>query len=93
MDMTRIAKCNASTCAYNMDSLCRTPGITVGPHAECNTYNHASSRGGFPEVKGGVGACLDSNCKFNRQMECQAPNINVASHNKHADCETFEPSK
>ena len=47
MNMVSISKCNMSTCAYNMDGACHTLAITVGPHAECNTYVHASSRGGF----------------------------------------------
>lgn len=90
MDMSSIMKCNMANCVYNMNELCHTLGITVGPHAECNTYNHGSSKGGFSEVKGGIGACLASECKFNEQLECRAPNINVVSHDRHADCETFE---
>ena len=57
MDMVGISKCSMVTCAYYKAGACHTLGITVGPHAECNTYVHASSRGGFPEVKGGIGAC------------------------------------
>ncbi len=90
MDMTEILACNMSTCAYNMNDTCHTLGINVGPHAECNTYTHESSRGGFQEVNGGIGACLASNCKFNNQLECRASNINVASHDRHVDCETFQ---
>ncbi|MBI2328952.1 MAG: DUF1540 domain-containing protein [Chloroflexi bacterium] len=90
MDMTRILKCNMSTCAYNMNNICHTPGINVGSHAECNTYTHGSSKGGFPEAKGGIGACLASECKFNEQLECRISSINVASHDRHADCETFQ---
>ena len=75
-----------STCAYFKDGACHTLGITVGPHAECNTYVHASSRGGFPEVKGGIGACLASGCKFNNKLECQAKEVNVPTDAKHADC-------
>ncbi len=89
MDMTPILACNMSTCAYNMNYVCHTPGINVGPHAECNTYIHASSKGGLQEVEGGIGACLASDCKFNERLECQASNISVANHERHADCETF----
>jgi hypothetical protein len=77
-------------CAYNMDGLCHTLAITVGPHAECNTYVHASSRGGFSEVIGGIGACLAADCRFNDRLECSVPEIHVSSHDKHADCEAFE---
>lgn len=90
MDMTRIRRCEMKSCAYNMDGCCRTLGITVGPHAECNTYVHASSRGGYDDINGGVGACLASECKFNDRLECKACDIDVSSHEKHADCETFE---
>ena len=90
MDMVQILKCNMSTCAYNMYDVCHTPGINVGPHAECNTYTHGGSGGGFQEVKGGIGACFASNCTFNDQLECGAMDINVASHDRHADCEIFQ---
>jgi Domain of Unknown Function (DUF1540) len=90
MKMTSISKCNMGTCAYNKENSCHTPGITVGPHGECSTYVHASSRGGFPKVSAGVGACTASSCKFNNQLECKAPKIDVAVDDKHADCQTFE---
>lgn len=93
MNMTQIAKCDMSSCAYNMEGVCRTLAITVGAHAECNTYNHGSSKGGFKEAKGGIGACLASDCKFNDQLECAIPKVNVASHDRHADCETFRPRR
>jgi hypothetical protein len=89
MNMTGISKCNMTTCAYNKESSCRTPGITVGPHAECNTYVHASSHGGFDDVKAGVGACTAAGCKFNKKLECQAPKVDIAVDEKHADCTTF----
>ena len=90
MKMVSIAKCTMSTCAYNMEGGCHTLGISVGPHAECNTYLHASSRGGFPEVKGGIGACTASGCKFNNKLEWQAPKVDVAVDAKHAGCKTFQ---
>ncbi len=90
MNMSPIEKCSMANCAYNKGGFCRTLGITVGAHAECNTFVHASSRGGYPEVKGGIGACLASECKFNQLLECQAKKVDVASHGKHADCETFQ---
>ncbi len=91
MDMSQIMKCSMADCAYNRDNLCHTLGISVGPHTECNTYIHASSKGGFQEAKGGVGACSASDCSFNDRLECRASGINVASHDRHADCETFKP--
>ncbi|MBI2830860.1 MAG: DUF1540 domain-containing protein [Chloroflexi bacterium] len=90
MEMSQVAKCNASTCTYNKQNICHTLGINVGPHAECNTYHHGSARGGFAEVKGGIGACFASDCKFNQQLECKSPNIDVAFHSLHADCQTYQ---
>ena len=92
MDMIEINACDKLDCVYNKESRCHTLGITVGPHAECNTFSHASGRGGFDEVNGGVGACLAVDCRFNDSMECQAPSINVTTHARHPDCETFEPA-
>jgi len=83
MEMTQIGNCN-------MDRLCHTLAITVGPHALCDTYIHGSSKGGFSDANGGIGSCLAADCKFNEQLECRAPEIDVSSHDKHADCETFE---
>ena len=93
MEMSKIAVCNMSTCAYNKDNRCRTPGITVGPHAECNTFSHASARGGFDEINGGVGACLAADCKFNDRLECKSPNIGVEAHDRHSDCKTYHSGK
>ncbi len=90
MNVTQILACDMSNCAYNTNYICHTPGINVGPHAECSTYTHGSSKGGFQEVTGGIGACLASDCKFNERLECQAPNIGVANHDRHADCKTFQ---
>jgi hypothetical protein len=93
MEMSKIRGCSMFTCAYNRDDMCHTAGITVGPHAECFTYVHASPLAGFPELKGIIGACQASNCKFNKNLECQAPAVDVAEHDRHADCDTFEPVK
>ena len=92
MEITKVAQCDMFTCAYNRDQMCHTVGITVGPHAECNTYVHGSPQG-FPEVVAGIGACLASNCKFNKNLECQAPKVDIINHDRHADCETFQPMK
>lgn len=91
MDMTLVLKCDMSTCAYNKRNLCHISGINVGPHAECNTYTHGSARGGFAEIKGAIGACMASDCKFNDQLECVASDINVSGHDRHADCEKYQP--
>jgi hypothetical protein len=94
MEMSQIVKCNVSTCVFNRGNSCHILGITVGPHGECNTsFNHANASGGFDEVKGGVGACLATHCKFNDRFVCKAQGIGVTVHDRHADCETFQPRK
>ncbi len=90
MQMSGISPCNVKNCAYNMDNNCHTPVITVGPHAECNTFNQGSRKNGWKDVKGSVGACLASDCRFNEMLECVAPAIHVINHSEHADCKTFE---
>ena len=89
MDMVSIAKCSMVDCAYNKNRECHTPAITVGDHAECNTYVHASARGGYKDVTGAVGACRAMDCRYNDALECHAAAIDVADHDKHADCATF----
>ncbi len=93
MEMSEISKCNMSVCVYNRENCCITPGITVGSHAECITFNHGSAKGGFDNVNGGVGACLAADCKFNEQLECKAPKIDVTVHDRHPDCATFQLKK
>jgi hypothetical protein len=90
MDMAPVLKCSMSACAYNSESICHTPGINVGPHAECGTFTHGSAKAGFEETKGAVGACQATECTFNERLECKAPDIEVANHERHADCETFK---
>lgn len=92
-NMSTIRTCSMSVCVYNKDNRCITPGITVGPHAECNTFNHNTAKGGFADINGGVGACLASDCKFNEKFECKAPKIDVAVHERHPDCGTFQPKR
>ena len=65
MKMNQITTCNMTDCAYNRQNCCRTLGITVGPHTECNTFRHASTRGGFIEIQGGVGASSAADCEYN----------------------------
>lgn len=91
METAQIKMCDMSNCAYNTDDMCHTIGINVGAHAECNTYNHGSSKGGFPDTRTGVGSCFASDCRFNGLLECKVTNISVANHGRHADCKTFQP--
>ena len=92
MEISDIDSCDMTSCSYNMRNQCHTFAISVGPHAECDTfYYRAEDQGGFEETTGKIGACVASNCKFNEQLECKAGNIDVGSHKAHADCRTYEP--
>ena len=93
MEMTPVTVCNMAACAYNIDNRCHTPGITVGPHAECDTFSHSYTavKSGTKEASAGVGACTTADCTFNKQLECHAPDISVSAHSGHPDCRTFRP--
>jgi hypothetical protein len=79
-------------CSYKKEKQCHTLAISIGPHAECSTFNYrGNSSGGFQEVTGGIGACIASDCQFNQELECRDPNIDVRDHQTHADCETYKP--
>lgn len=91
MSMPRIISCSVSECAYNRDNQCHTLAITVGNagHPACDTFHKFSSKGGGPDLSGGVGACKMDICKFNKSLECSASGITVGPHSGHADCKTF----
>ncbi len=93
MKMPKITSCDVANCSYNRNKQCHAMAITVGgPEvcACCDTYLHASHKGGVPETTGGVGACKVETCSFNSSFECAAPGIKVGLHQGHADCATFK---
>ncbi len=92
MGMSKIARCDATDCSYNMNSKCHTMAITVGNSecAFCDTYTKISEKGGAGDVIGGVGACRESDCKHNKSLECNAGSIDVGLHAGHADCVTYK---
>lgn len=90
MKMPKINKCDMRDCSYNKNDQCHALAITVGGnHPMCDTYLHASARGGDIESIGSVGACKVDSCKFNKSLECSAGQISVGLHGNHADCKTF----
>lgn len=91
MEMSTVESCSQDACSYNEDSDCTTPGINVGPHAECATYVNSGMDGGAGDgATSGVGACVATECEYNEDLECVTPTIRVGSHEIHADCLTFE---
>jgi hypothetical protein len=95
MSMSKINSCDVTDCAYNKHNSCHTPAITVGGIGEscpeCDTYLHASQRGGVVDLTGGVGACKVSGCEYNEALECTAGAISVGKHKNHAECMTYDP--
>lgn len=92
--MVQIQRCDVVDCSYNKNKQCHTMAITVGGPEDacplCDTYVHATQKGGVSDVIGGVGACKVDICKFNQALECTAQNIVVGLHQGHADCQTFK---
>lgn len=91
--MSKISACDLTSCSYNQGKQCHAMAITVGgPEACacCDTFVHASHKGGVADMTGGVGACKVESCSFNNLLECSAPAINVGHHQNHADCKTFQ---
>jgi len=89
-EMPPVTKCEVTNCFYNRDMLCHAPAINVGgEHPMCDTFlpsaNHIPG-----DQTSAVGACHVDQCRFNMDLTCHAAGILVASHNDHADCETFE---
>lgn len=90
MQMPKILNCDVTECSYNKKSECHAIAITVGGlHPACDTFIAGKTKGGIPEMTGGVGACKMENCRFNNKLECSASGINVKHHSDHADCQTF----
>ncbi len=91
--MPKISACNVTDCSFNQKSQCHAMAITVGgPEvcACCDTYLHASHKGGVADMTGGVGACKVESCSHNSSFECSARSIKVGLHQGHADCTTFK---
>lgn len=93
-EMVRITACDVTDCSYNKHNACHTLAITVGGPGDtcpnCDTYLHASQKGGIFDVQGGVGACKVEKCTFNASLECTASNITVGKHQGHPDCLTYQ---
>jgi hypothetical protein len=93
IEMPEVMKCEANSCAYNVDSRCHARGITVGDiymKYLCDTLwkskQHTHRRDGA-----GVGACRATNCLHNDDLECQASGIHVVQSGDQAQCGTFSP--
>jgi len=90
-ETTRIIKCEAVECAYNMNNKCRAIAITIGDRGcpVCYTVMKSFEKGGFPDTIGKVGACKAIACQLNNALECTADGIQIKMHSGHAECGTF----
>jgi hypothetical protein len=71
MEMSKVAKCKVSDCAYNENDICHAEAITVGEGRppRCLTFQLSSAaRGGDSQV---------SSYRFNVDSQCQVPEIFV----------------
>lgn len=91
MDMAKVQKCSVDDCAYNKDNKCHALAITIGDgdNPQCDTYCHASNKGGEASAVAGVGACKVAICRFNQMLECTAGRVNIGWKGQEADCLTF----
>jgi hypothetical protein len=92
MDMSKIAKCSVSQCAYNKQMQCHALAITIGDQdsPKCDTFLQSASKGGDAGATGKVGACKVGVCKLNKSLECSAGQIEVGTKAGTAFCLTFE---
>ncbi|MCF7916754.1 MAG: DUF1540 domain-containing protein [Candidatus Omnitrophica bacterium] len=90
--MPKVTDCEVAECAYNNQQKCHALAITIGDGdcPACDTEINQSSKGGFMDITGGVGACKVSQCAFNQSLECSADSINVRKHSGHAECNTYK---
>lgn len=94
LEMAKVARCEVTQCAYNVERSCHAKAITVGDgvHAGCDTFL-ASERHTADDIpQAGVGACKVAVCRHNVELECAAREIVVGADEKGALCVTFELS-
>ena len=92
MEMAKVIKCEVSDCVYNRDQSCHTMAITIGDgeNPRCDTFCHATRKGGDASAMSGVGACKVINCRYNTDFECGTSAINVGYKEHIPDCLTFQ---
>lgn len=94
IEMSRVSKCCATTCAYNKQSICHAVAITIGDGANpnCDTYFKSNSHC-QREAVAGVGACKVVSCCNNNDYECQAEEVGIDLTNGRAVCTAYSLSK
>lgn len=95
IEMSPVAGCSVSACAYNLDRLCHAKAITVGDAVApgCDTFVEAPAHARTVQIRAGVGACKMSECAYNADLECTAERIEVGLDGADARCLTFSGAR
>lgn len=92
LNMTRVAECSVTECAYNTGRACHAIAITVGSSdlPMCDTFFVAREHSG-DQGHAGVGACKMSGCLHNRELECSAGRVLIGKLEARVRCITYVP--
>lgn len=92
MEMPKVEQCNVNECSYNDENRCHALAVTIGDgvHPHCDTYVHASHRGGDRNCDAGVGACKVEGCSNNKHLECHAKSVQIGWQGDEIDCLTYK---
>ena len=93
VEMPSVAKCTATSCAYNANQGCHARAITIGDasNPRCDTHFTATLHTKATTRIAGVGACKVAVCKFNADFECTAQAIDVGYDKQAVKCMTYAP--
>ncbi|MDA8095377.1 MAG: DUF1540 domain-containing protein [Betaproteobacteria bacterium] len=91
IDMPIVGVCDATECAYNVDSKCHARAITVGDslRAGCDTFCSSTDHAKAAQRIAGVGACKARDCKYNEDFECVTDQIRVGHSAAAVNCLTY----
>lgn len=89
-EMSKISSCNAATCSYNREMLCRALAINVGGSgAFCNAFVNMDIKCEGDNFESGIGACKMKDCRFNDCLMCTSPSIDIEMNGIQAMCNKF----
>ena len=90
-EMTEVAGCGVTPCAFNKNKQCHALAINVG-----NTHDHRcdtmlrSIQHTLQTKTAGVGACKAADCVHNVNFECEADAVNVGIKFGQVECLTYD---
>ena len=95
IDMSVVAECTVTDCAFNVNRNCHAKAITVGSssvHPGCDTFYKVPNHTRDANRTAGVGACKVTACRYNHDFECTAGNVSVGKLENDPVCLTFSPA-